>query len=80
MKSFSIDATEEPEKQNVPYIGRLINHGDRHECNSKMKVVLFNETPHLCLFSIKDIQGGTEILYDYGVGNLPWIIQVCSAN
>ena len=86
----SVDATQEPE-ENGPRIGRLVNHGpnpgrlaDPVDCkqpyyaNSKMKPITEpnSRRPHLCLFAIRDIKQGEELLYDYGVDNLPWMNQV----
>ncbi|XP_077991881.1 uncharacterized protein LOC144446063 isoform X1 [Glandiceps talaboti] len=50
-------------------MGRLVNHGVP---NSKMKLLKLDGSPVLCLFTIKDIEEGEEILCDYGVKNLPW--------
>ncbi|XP_070572849.1 uncharacterized protein [Ptychodera flava] len=70
-KTFCIDATTEPSEG--PQYGRLVNHGDHsHELNSKMRIVVCESVPHLCLFSIKAIAAGTEILYNYGIKDLPW--------
>ena len=66
---FSIDATNE---ETTPKIGRLVNHGRKNEINSKMKLVKSKETLILCLFAIKKILQGDEILYDYGIKKLPW--------
>ena len=35
-------------------------------------VVTKNDEPILCLFAIRDIIPGEEILYDYGEANYPW--------
>ena len=70
--SYSIDATREP-GPNERMLGRLVNHGRRNEVNAKMKVIMTDkEQPALCLFSTKLINSGQEVLYDYGVNNLPW--------
>lgn len=71
--SFSVDASSEP-SSGLKY-GRLVNHGLKHERNAKMIVKEWNEAPVLCLYATKDIQKGTEILYDYGVdeSELPWM-------
>ena len=37
-----------------------------------MRLVECNNIPTLCLFAVKDILRGTELLYDYGVEDLPW--------
>jgi len=36
-----------------------------------MVVCDVNDSPSLCLFAIQDIKENQEILYDYGVKNLP---------
>lgn len=38
-----------------------------------MKTLDVDEKPVLCLFATKDIPAGSEILYDYGIKNLPWV-------
>ena len=49
-------------------IGRLVNHGSAKERNAKMKVVITNDQPILCLFEIKAIEDrAAEVLYDYGI-------------
>ena len=40
--------------------------------NSKMGRLIIDGQPYLCLFAIKDILPGEEILYSYGVEGLPW--------
>ncbi|XP_038063414.1 uncharacterized protein LOC119734130 [Patiria miniata] len=37
-----------------------------------MRVIMNVNTPALCLLSIEPIVNGSEILYDYGVNELPW--------
>jgi len=54
-------------------MGRLVNHGEFNQINSKMKLIKCQDGgPSLCLFSLRDIKKGEEILYSYGVQNLPW--------
>lgn len=53
-------------------LGRLVNHREGRAINSRMKVVMDGDTPALCLFFIKPILKGSEILYHYGVNKLPW--------
>ena len=68
----SIDATEEPGEQG-PCLGRLVNHGEKNEINAKLKVIPdINGQPALCLFAQRDITTGEELLYDYGISDLPW--------
>lgn len=66
----SIDATEEPTSALI--LGRLINHGEKSEINAKMRLIPVDHIPALCLFALRDIQLGEEILYDYGIKDLPW--------
>jgi len=39
---------------------------DSKHGNAKMKKVAFNGRPHLCLFAIKDILPGEEVVFSYG--------------
>lgn len=66
----SIDATEE--RETGPTLGRLVNHGEKNEVNVKPSILDFEGTPVICLFALTDIAEGEELLYDYGVSNLPW--------
>jgi SET domain-containing protein len=51
----------------------MINDAPASECNSVMKLKVFNDSEYLCLFATKDINPGDEILYDYGdTKNLWW--------
>lgn len=71
LSACSIDASEEPIKE--PYLGRLVNHGEKKEINSKLKVIPDpNGQPALCLFALRDINTGEELLYNYGISDLPW--------
>lgn len=66
---FSVDATAST------CVARYVNDAPPKDSNCVMKKVLVTEGPNerLCLFANKDIKSGTEIRYDYGVGNeLPW--------
>lgn len=58
-----------------PQLGRLVNHG-RKDRNCVMKILEVNKRPYLCLFAAKDIPHGEELLYDYGIKDLPW--EVCT--
>lgn len=71
----SIDATEEP--VTGPLFGRLVNHGEKEEVNIKLSVIDVEGNPSLCLFALCDINQDEELLYDYGVDNLPWKKKVC---
>lgn len=59
-KSYCIDATAESGR-----LGRLVNHS-RVKPNLQTKVVIVNDIPRLILVAKKDIEPGTELLYDYG--------------
>ncbi|XP_026119128.1 uncharacterized protein LOC113098313 [Carassius auratus] len=41
-----------------------------------MKTIIVNETPHLCLFAVRDITAGEELTYNYGDSNWAWRAQV----
>ena len=58
-KRYCIDATRK-----TPYMGRLINHS-RLNNNLYTKVIPINDTPRLIFFASKDIEPGSELLYDY---------------
>jgi hypothetical protein len=67
-----MDATSEPTSTG-PYLGRLINHGDRpKDRNCKLRVLGILNRPHLCFFATRDIEFGEQILYDYGV-SVSWV-------
>lgn len=68
-----MDATTE--SQTGPKLGRLANHGMRGEINAKMLIKTFDSKPILCLYATKDIEKDSEVLYDYGIKNLPWVKQ-----
>ncbi|XP_071853449.1 uncharacterized protein [Apostichopus japonicus] len=69
-KEYCIDATEEPTCG--PKLGRLVNHGEKREVNVKLHIIQVSGEPALCLFASRNIERGEELLYNYGVGNLPW--------
>ena len=52
-------------------MGRWVNDS-KYYPNARMKKFIVANVPHLCLFAIKDIDIGEEIVYFYGVDNLPW--------
>ncbi|XP_056289172.1 N-lysine methyltransferase KMT5A-A-like [Pseudoliparis swirei] len=65
-QQLCVDAAKEDDS-----LGRLVN--DNHlNPNCKMKAMSVNGKPHLCLFAIKDISPGDEIMYDYGDSYWPW--------
>ena len=63
---FSIDAAIEDGS-----FGRLVNDDHIHP-NCRMKKVVADGKPHLCLFAVRDIIPGEEITYDYGGTDWPW--------
>ena len=40
--------------------------------NSVIKIIDNNNTHHLCLFALRNIEENEELRYDYGDPNLPW--------
>ncbi|KAK4306269.1 hypothetical protein Pmani_021891 [Petrolisthes manimaculis] len=58
-QQYCIDATEES-----GYVGRLVNHS--RNGNLVTKAVEVEGEPHLILLAKRDLETGTEILYDYG--------------
>ncbi|XP_052466443.1 uncharacterized protein LOC128021339 isoform X31 [Carassius gibelio] len=68
-KTWCIDACEEDSS-----LGRLVND-DHRRPNCKMKTIKVNETPHLCLFAVRDITAGEELTYNYGDSNWAWRAQ-----
>lgn len=72
-RNWCIDATMEP-PDGMMNLGRLVNHGTGRERNAKIKAVLFDEKPALCIFALRDLETNEEVLYDYGVKEkcLPW--------
>ena len=40
--------------------------------NCLMRMVLVNDTPHLCLFSKRNLSAGEELRNDYAAPNLWW--------
>lgn len=50
--------------------GKMVNDSGRANC--KMKVVVVDGQPKLCLFANKPIEKDTELRFDYGVKDLPW--------
>lgn len=64
---ISIDATS---ASGGAVLGRLVNHSRRP--TAKMRVLSVDGIPHLCLFAISDMIAGQQVLYDYGVKNLPF--------
>lgn len=63
--SCSVDASEDDGS-----LGRLVNNDDIKP-NCKMKTVVYEGKPHLCLFAVKEITQGEEITYNYGDSSCP---------
>jgi len=63
---FRVDAAKEDDS-----LGRIANDSHKNP-NSKMKTITVDRKPHLCLFAIKDISPGEEIMYNYGDSDWPW--------
>lgn len=63
---FSLDASEEDGS-----LGRLVNDNHKNP-NCVMKKIIVDDKPHLCLFSLKKIEIGDEIDYNYGDSKWPW--------
>ncbi|XP_044027833.1 uncharacterized protein LOC122864451 isoform X2 [Siniperca chuatsi] len=64
--NWRIDASKEDGT-----LGRLVND-DHISPNCKMKKVVCEGKPHLCLFAVKEISSGEEITYNYGDSSYPW--------
>lgn len=63
---YSIDASQEDGS-----LGRLIN--DDHKLpNCKVRKLMVQGKPHLCVFAIENISAETEITYNYGESHWPW--------
>ncbi|CAJ1081294.1 hypothetical protein F2P79_020338 [Xyrichtys novacula] len=71
-KTWCIDASQEDDS-----LGRLVNDDNRHP-NCKMKKIVAEGKPYLCLFALRDIHPGEEIVYNYGDSDWPWRKQVCN--
>ncbi|XP_057698105.1 uncharacterized protein LOC130922235 isoform X2 [Corythoichthys intestinalis] len=65
-KTWCIDAAKEDGS-----LGRLVNDDHKHP-NCKMKMIVTEGKPHLCLFAQRDLDIGEEITYDYGPADWPW--------
>ncbi|XP_054591521.1 uncharacterized protein [Nothobranchius furzeri] len=61
-----LDASEEDGS-----LGRLVNDNHKNP-NCVMKKIIVDNKPHLCLFSLKKIEIGAEIYYNYGDSKWPW--------
>ncbi|XP_030294982.1 uncharacterized protein LOC115594830 isoform X4 [Sparus aurata] len=65
-KRYCIDASKEDGT-----LGRLVNDDHVHP-NCKVKRIMVNRMPHLCLFAVREIFPGEEITYNYGDSAWPW--------
>lgn len=68
--NYSVDAAKEDGT-----LGRLAND-DHVNPNAKMKYIMVEGKPHLCLFAKHSISPGEEITYDYGDSDWPWRYKV----
>lgn len=64
----SIDSTDVT--TNGARLGRLINHSRKY--TAKPKVIEIDGVPHVCFFASRDMNAGEELLFDYGIRNLPF--------
>ncbi|XP_071059103.1 N-lysine methyltransferase KMT5A-like isoform X2 [Pseudochaenichthys georgianus] len=65
-KCLCLDASVEDKS-----LGRLVN--DDHKMpNCKMRTIVLDGMPHLCLFALSDIAPEEEIFYNYGDADWPW--------
>ncbi|XP_048044044.1 N-lysine methyltransferase KMT5A-A-like [Megalobrama amblycephala] len=55
-------------------LGRLLNDDHRNP-NCKVKTLIVDGRPHLCLFSIRDIFPDEEVTYNYGDSSWPWLLR-----
>ncbi|KAL6480301.1 hypothetical protein MHYP_G00113340 [Metynnis hypsauchen] len=69
-KFWTIDAARDDGS-----LGRLVND-DHINPNCKMKRLIVEGRPHLCLFALRDITPGEELTYDYGDADCPWRSEV----
>nr|XP_054600798.1 uncharacterized protein LOC129164472 isoform X3 [Nothobranchius furzeri] len=69
-----LDASEEDGS-----LGRLVNDNHKNP-NCVMKKIIVDNKPHLCLFSLKKIEIGAEIYYNYGDSKWPWRSKVGKNN
>ncbi|CAM4652721.1 unnamed protein product [Leuciscus chuanchicus] len=65
---YCIDATKEDGGHSL---GRLVNDDDKNP-NCKVKTIIVDGRPHLCLFSIRHIFPDEEVTYNYGDSSWPW--------
>ncbi|XP_030833568.1 uncharacterized protein LOC115920925 [Strongylocentrotus purpuratus] len=68
-KTMCIDASD------TNHLARLVNDSapSKRSCNARMrKIISCSGTLHLCLFSLRDIEQGEEIRYDYAAKGLSW--------
>ena len=66
----SVDATADNGR-----LGRLVNDSTKPNCIVKKPTI--HSLPCLCIYALKDIGPGTELICDYGVKDLPWRLKAC---
>ncbi len=60
-------------------IARLMNHSRRAPNLRAAKVIDHMHRPHLCLYALRDLAPGEELLFDYGerdkvtIAAFPWL-------
>ncbi|XP_067381120.1 uncharacterized protein [Channa argus] len=64
--SYCMDASKEDGT-----LGRLVNDEHRNP-NCRVKTIVVEGKPHLCLFSVRQILPNEEITYNYGDSPWPW--------
>jgi hypothetical protein len=58
-----------------PRLGRLCNHSKKGP--AQPRIIDVDSSPRLCLFAKRHMVAGQQVLYNYGVKNLPFNDQVC---
>ncbi|XP_071150859.1 cell adhesion molecule Dscam2-like isoform X2 [Mytilus edulis] len=53
-------------------IGKYVNDGIKSCQNARVRRIIVDTIPRVAIYAVQDISPGTEILYDYGVNDLPW--------
>jgi histone-lysine N-methyltransferase SETD8 len=60
-------------------VARLMNHSRRAPNLRAAKVIDHLHRPHLCLYALRDLAPGEELLFDYGerdkvtIAAFPWL-------
>ncbi|XP_038062636.1 uncharacterized protein LOC119733132 [Patiria miniata] len=63
---YRVDASH-PDSCQARYI-----NDEPKQPNCKMKKIVIDNSPHLCLFALHHIDAGQELRYDYGPDDFPW--------